>query len=90
MGYCLSLGSPLATPWWAEANISVGFVFVICVSLILFAPGAVAHVRTGFLAPILYYTNTWYSEYLPYVNRFPPDLFSAQGSRRQYVDTCIL
>lgn len=21
------IGSPLATPWWAEANIAVGFVF---------------------------------------------------------------
>lgn len=30
------LGSPLATPWWAEANIMVGFVFVICESLVSF------------------------------------------------------
>lgn len=21
------IGSPLATPWWAEANIAVGFIF---------------------------------------------------------------
>ncbi|KAF8556645.1 OPT oligopeptide transporter [Imleria badia] len=49
-------GSPLATPWWAEANISVGFVFVI-----------------WFLAPILYYTNTWYSEYLPMSTRVSYD-----------------
>lgn len=24
------IGSPLATPWWAEANIAVGFVFFFC------------------------------------------------------------
>ncbi|KAI9462088.1 OPT oligopeptide transporter [Boletus coccyginus] len=46
------IGSPLATPWWAEANITVGFVFVI-----------------WFLTPILYYTNTWYSQYLPMSSR---------------------
>ncbi|KAN0078370.1 OPT oligopeptide transporter domain containing protein [Tylopilus felleus] len=46
------IGSPLATPWWAEANIMVGFVFVI-----------------WFLTPVLYYTNTWYSAYLPISSR---------------------
>jgi hypothetical protein len=24
------IGSPLATPWWAEANIMAGFVFFFC------------------------------------------------------------
>ena len=24
------IGSPLATPWWAEANIAAGFVFFFC------------------------------------------------------------
>ena len=24
------IGSPLATPWWAEANIAIGFVFFFC------------------------------------------------------------
>ncbi|KAF8552645.1 small oligopeptide transporter, partial [Imleria badia] len=46
------LGTPLATPWWAEANIAAGFVFVV-----------------WFLTPILYYTNTWYSQYLPMWSR---------------------
>ncbi|KAG6373666.1 OPT oligopeptide transporter [Boletus reticuloceps] len=46
------IGSPLATPFWAEANIAAGFVFVL-----------------WFLAPILYYTNTWYSQYLPMSSR---------------------
>lgn len=63
----VSLGSPLATPWWAEANIAVGFVVVFCVSLIFFSAGGVAYVSTGLVAPIIYYTNTWYSAYLPYV-----------------------
>ncbi|KAF7355477.1 OPT oligopeptide transporter [Mycena sanguinolenta] len=39
---------PLATPWWAEANIAVGFVFFFWI-----------------LTPILYFTNTWYSKYMP-------------------------
>ncbi|KAF8452243.1 OPT oligopeptide transporter [Boletus edulis BED1] len=46
------IGSPLATPFWAEANIAAGFVFLL-----------------WFLAPILYYTNTWYSQYLPMSSR---------------------
>ena len=24
------IGSPLATPWWAEANVATGFVFFFC------------------------------------------------------------
>ncbi|KAJ7180290.1 OPT oligopeptide transporter [Mycena crocata] len=42
------IGSPLATPWWAEANIAVGFVFFFWI-----------------LTPALYFTNTWYSQYMP-------------------------
>ncbi|KAJ7129479.1 small oligopeptide transporter [Mycena epipterygia] len=42
------IGSPLATPWWAEANIAVGFVFFFWI-----------------LSPALYFTNTWYSKYMP-------------------------
>ncbi|KAG6897986.1 hypothetical protein C0992_007940 [Termitomyces sp. T32_za158] len=46
------IGSPLATPWWAEANIAVGFTFFFWI-----------------LTPALYYTNAWYSEYLPISSR---------------------
>ncbi|VDB86558.1 unnamed protein product [Peniophora sp. CBMAI 1063] len=46
------IGSPLATPWWAEANVTFGFVFFYWL-----------------LAPILYYTNTWWSAYLPMMSR---------------------
>ncbi|KAJ7172836.1 OPT oligopeptide transporter [Mycena crocata] len=42
------IGSPLATPWWAEANIAVGFVFFFWI-----------------LTPALYFSNTWYSKYMP-------------------------
>lgn len=64
----LSLGSPLATPFWAEANIVGGFVVVACVSLTSFSPAVIAYVvLTGLILPILYYTNTWYSQYMPYV-----------------------
>ncbi|EJD54431.1 OPT oligopeptide transporter [Auricularia subglabra TFB-10046 SS5] len=50
------LGSPLASPWWAELNVTSGFVFFYWI-----------------LAPILYYTNTWYSQYLPMSSRFSFD-----------------
>ncbi|CAE6509296.1 unnamed protein product [Rhizoctonia solani] len=50
------LGSPLATPWWAEVNIFGGFVFFF-----------------WFLAPILYYTNTWYAQYMPISSRISYD-----------------
>ncbi|KAJ3852991.1 OPT oligopeptide transporter [Lentinula lateritia] len=43
--------SPLATPWWAEANVAFAFVFFYWL-----------------IAPILYYTNTWNSAYLPVLN----------------------
>ncbi|PPQ74705.1 hypothetical protein CVT26_007556, partial [Gymnopilus dilepis] len=46
------IGSPLATPWWAEANIVLGFVLFFWI-----------------LTPIIYYTNTWYTQYLPMSTR---------------------
>ena len=46
------IGSPLATPWWAEANVAAGFVFFF-----------------WFLTPVLYYTNTWESKYMPISSR---------------------
>ncbi|EIW77662.1 OPT oligopeptide transporter [Coniophora puteana RWD-64-598 SS2] len=46
------IGSPLAAPWWAEANIFAGFVFFFWI-----------------LTPALYYTNTWYSKYMPISSR---------------------
>ncbi|KIK91864.1 hypothetical protein PAXRUDRAFT_13554 [Paxillus rubicundulus Ve08.2h10] len=50
------IGSPLATPWWAEANVAFGFVFFFWI-----------------LTPILYYTNTWYSGYMPISSRISYD-----------------
>ncbi|KAG1727749.1 OPT oligopeptide transporter [Suillus paluster] len=44
--------NPLATPWWSEANVLVGFVTFYWI-----------------LTPILYYTNTWYSKFLPIMSR---------------------
>ncbi|KAF5313858.1 hypothetical protein D9619_013099 [Psilocybe cf. subviscida] len=46
------IGSPLATPWWAEANIVSGFFFFYWI-----------------LAPALYYSNVWYTQYLPISSR---------------------
>jgi OPT family small oligopeptide transporter len=48
-GTMSGIGNPMATPWWATANVLGGFVFFI-----------------WFLAPILYYTNTYYFSYLPF------------------------
>lgn len=41
-------GSPLATPWWAAANVLMGFVIFFWI-----------------MTPILYFTNTWDSLYMP-------------------------
>ncbi|KZP16460.1 small oligopeptide transporter [Athelia psychrophila] len=46
------IGSPLATPWWAEANVAFGFVLFYWI-----------------ITPALYYTNTWYAEYMPISSR---------------------
>jgi OPT family small oligopeptide transporter len=46
------IGSPLATPWWAAANVGAGFVMFFWI-----------------LCPALYYSNTWYSKYLPISSR---------------------
>jgi OPT family oligopeptide transporter len=40
--------SPLSTPWWAQANLLVGFVLSFWI-----------------IAPTMYFTNTWYVQYLP-------------------------
>ncbi|KAK7062623.1 hypothetical protein VNI00_000111 [Paramarasmius palmivorus] len=42
------IGSPLATPWWAQVNTLAGFVIFF-----------------WFIAPILYYSNAWNTQYLP-------------------------
>ncbi|KAF7301839.1 OPT oligopeptide transporter [Mycena indigotica] len=46
------IGSPLATPWWAEANVAAGFVFFFWI-----------------LTPALYFSNVWYSKYMPISSR---------------------
>ncbi|THH31568.1 hypothetical protein EUX98_g2630 [Antrodiella citrinella] len=46
------IGSPLATPWWAEGNVAVGFVLFYWI-----------------LTPILYYTNVWFSQFMPILSR---------------------
>lgn len=44
--------NPIATPWWAAANVGTGFAFFFWL-----------------IVPCLYYTNTWYSKYLPMSSR---------------------
>ncbi|KAH7922259.1 OPT oligopeptide transporter [Leucogyrophana mollusca] len=53
--------SPLASPWWSEANVLAGFIAFY-----------------WFLTPLLYYTNTWYSKYLPILSRLSYDNTGAE------------
>lgn len=62
------IGSPLASPWWAEANVATGFVAFFCARLLPFPQGC-ADLRPGILTPILYYTNTWSAKYMPMSSR---------------------
>ncbi|KAH7909749.1 OPT oligopeptide transporter protein-domain-containing protein [Hygrophoropsis aurantiaca] len=48
------IGSPLATPWWASANIFGGFVLFYC--------------KLSYLS-FRAFTNTWYSLYMPISSR---------------------
>ncbi|TBU44627.1 OPT oligopeptide transporter [Dichomitus squalens] len=64
------IGSPLATPWWAEANVIVGFL-----------------VFYWFLAPLVYFTNVWCSQYMP-ISALGP--YDNTGKRRPYNLTRIL
>jgi len=50
------IGSPLATPWWASANVFGGFVVFFWI-----------------LTPALYFTNTWFAEYMPISSRISYD-----------------
>ncbi|KAJ7461293.1 OPT oligopeptide transporter protein-domain-containing protein [Mycena galericulata] len=58
------IGSPLATPWWAEANIFAGMPI-----FYLRSPFA----RIGFLVPVLYFTNTWFGKFMPISSRISYD-----------------
>ncbi|KAI0710524.1 small oligopeptide transporter [Earliella scabrosa] len=42
------IGSPLATPWWSEANVIAGFL-----------------IFYWLLVPLIYFTNVWYTQYMP-------------------------
>jgi OPT family small oligopeptide transporter len=62
--------SPLATPWWAEANVAAGFVFFFWI-----------------ITPILYYTNTWDSKYMPISSRGSFDHFGAKYNITKILDS---
>lgn len=49
-------GSPLATPWWAEVNVMIGFFILYWL-----------------FTPIVYYTNVWFTQYLPISSTFTYD-----------------
>ncbi|TCD71650.1 hypothetical protein EIP91_007397 [Steccherinum ochraceum] len=63
------IGSPLATPWWAEANIAVGFVFFFWI-----------------VTPIIYYTNTWFSQFMPISSRTSFDRFGKSYDVQQIIN----
>ncbi|KAH9855546.1 small oligopeptide transporter [Lenzites betulinus] len=50
------IGSPLSTPWWAEANVIAGFL-----------------IFYWFLAPVIYFTNTWHTQFMPISSSGPYD-----------------
>jgi len=50
------IGSPLATPWWASANVFGGFIVFFWI-----------------LTPALYFTNTWFAEFMPISSRISYD-----------------
>ncbi|KIJ32419.1 hypothetical protein M422DRAFT_76535 [Sphaerobolus stellatus SS14] len=52
------IGSPLSTPWWAEANVMAGFILFFWI-----------------ITPALYYTNTFYTGFLPISSRTSFDRF---------------
>ena len=65
-------GSPLASPWWAAANVGVTVAFfywflapILYVRPTLFFP---IHVSCLSGYRVLQYTNVWYSAYLPVVS----------------------
>jgi OPT family small oligopeptide transporter len=58
------VGSPLAWPWWAQANVVASMVMFYCKSF-LHSNFCILTPSSGCITPILYYTNTWYSKFLP-------------------------
>lgn len=68
-GQIAYIGSPLATPWWCEANIAAGFVCFYWV-----------------LAPVLYFTNTWYAGNMPISSRYSYDNTGQQYDVRRVLD----
>ncbi|KAG6901778.1 hypothetical protein C0995_008024 [Termitomyces sp. Mi166 len=60
------IGSPLATPWWAEANVMIGFFFFYWFLTPIFyvraSPPLIPQISMSFH---LQYTNVWYSQYMP-------------------------
>lgn len=63
--------SPLASPWWAQANVLAGFGkhFFLDSSRHLSNRLTLAPLYAVFffwiIAPAMYFTNTWYGQYLP-------------------------
>ncbi|PPQ82231.1 hypothetical protein CVT24_012737 [Panaeolus cyanescens] len=80
------IGSPLATPWWAGANIMIGFVFFYWIlTPILYVGVSPLLIALYILITFFQYTNTWNSKFLPMYSR------SGYNNRgQQYNHTAIL
>ena len=67
-------GSPLAWPWWAEANVTAGLVFFFWIlTPILYVSNALITQVVIRLMLLCQYTNTWYSKYMPISSRYSYD-----------------
>jgi len=60
------IGSPLATPWWAEANIAVGFfsIFWVLTPILYVRSRLFLNIFTNILTRSQY-TNVWDGAYMP-------------------------
>lgn len=70
------IGSPLAVPWWAEANIIGGMgTSILCIycSIIFLTSSSSTVFFYWVITPALYFTNTWYGKYMPILANYAFD-----------------
>ncbi|KAF9051443.1 OPT oligopeptide transporter [Panaeolus papilionaceus] len=70
------IGSPLATPWWASANIMAGFIFfywILTPALYVGQFRALPCASPSSKNVLPQYGNVWYSKYLPMSSKDPYD-----------------
>ncbi|KAL0573516.1 hypothetical protein V5O48_008437, partial [Marasmius crinis-equi] len=66
------LGSPLVTPWWAQANIIIGFIFFYwIITPILYVRQAVLTLLCHLSRPsfAFQFSNVWFAQYMPILSK---------------------